>query len=151
MRRILREAVSLGVGRIILPVSDLGEKSYLSASLYTAGEYREILLDGAMQSGMTGVSATSVVQGVEEAIRLASADVHILLDNVFQGVALSQMDLRGRSVAIAIGPERGWSDRERRLFVESGYQPARLGSRILRTETAAVAGVAVALSAMGLM
>ena len=37
MRRILREAVSLGVGRMILPVSDLGEKSYLGASLYTEG------------------------------------------------------------------------------------------------------------------
>ena len=151
MRRILREAVSLGVERIILPVSDLGEKSYLAASLYTTGEYMEILIDGAMQSGRTGVSDTVIAKSVDEAVRLASADVCLLLDNVFQGVALSQMDLEGRSAVIAIGPERGWSDRERNVFLENGYQIASLGSRILRTETAAVAGVAVALSAMKLI
>ncbi len=151
MRRILREAVSLGVGRMILPVSDLGEKSYLEAGLYRSGEYEDILLDGAMQAGETGVSRVDIVRSVGEAIALAGSDVRILLDNISGGVALSETDLRGKSVALAIGPERGWSDRERRLFMESGFLPALLGSRILRTETAAVAGAAVALSSMGLL
>ena len=44
MRRILRETVSMGVRKLILPVSDLGEKSYLGSSLYTEGEYRKILI-----------------------------------------------------------------------------------------------------------
>ena len=55
MKRILREAVSLGVGRIILSGSDTGEKSYLSSNLYKTGEYREYLLDGAMQSAHAGL------------------------------------------------------------------------------------------------
>ena len=149
MRRILREAVSLGVGRMILPVSDLGEKSYLNASLYKDGEYRDILLDGAMQAGKTGVTDTVLASGVEEAIKLAGSDTLLLLDNVIGAVPLSEMDLRGKSVAVAIGPERGWSERERRVFLDSGFIPAILGSRILRTETAAVASVALALSRMG--
>ena len=149
MRRILREAVSLGVGRMILPVSDLGEKSYLNASLYKDGEYRDILLDGAMQAGKTGVTDTLLASGVEEAIKLADSDTLLLLDNVIGAVPLSEMDLRGKSVAIAIGPERGWSERERRVFLDSGFIPAIMGSRILRTETAAVASVALALSHMG--
>ena len=149
MRRILREAVSLGVSRMILPVSDLGEKSYLNASLYKDGEYREILIDGAMQAGRTGVPETVLAENVEEAVRIASADSYLLLDNAIGAVPLSGMDLRGRSVVVAVGPERGWSDRERRLFLDSGYTPTIMGNRILRTETAAVAAVALALSRMG--
>ena len=149
MRRILREAVSLGVSRMLLPVSDLGEKSYLNASLYRNGEYRDILIDGAMQSGMTGVPETAVLGSVEEAISKSCSDILLLLDNAIGAVPLSEMDLRGRSVTIAVGPERGWSGRERKLFLEAGFQPVLLGKRILRTETASVAGVALALSRMG--
>ncbi len=149
MRRILREAVSMGVGRILLPVSDLGEKSYLGASLYREEEYRGILLSGAMQSGMTGVSSVSVLPSLDQAIAQADGDELILLDNRAGAVSLSEAELRGRSVVLAIGPERGWSEREVGLFMEAGYRPMLLGSRILRTETAAVGGTMLALSRMG--
>ena len=149
MRRILREAVSLGVGRMILPVSDLGEKSYLGASLYTEGEYRRILLDGAMQAGATGVSDVELTPSLDEAVAKASGDARILLDNRAGASPLSDADLRGRSVVLAIGPERGWSQREVDIFLDAGYFPMLLGSRILRTETAAVGGTTLALSRMG--
>ena len=149
MRRILREAVSLGVERIVLPVSDLGEKSYLDASLYRDKEYEKILLDGAAQAGMTGVSSVMLCRSAEDAIKAVDADELILLDNAIGAVPLSGIDIKGKRVAIAVGPERGWSGRERALFLDSGYRSALLGSRILRTETAAVAGVALALSRMG--
>lgn len=148
MKRILREAVSLGVGRIILPVSELGEKSYLKSSLYTTDEYKEILLDGAMQAGFTGVSECLIVKSVREAISLVDDTEKLLLDNVIGAEPLSSLDLSGRSVTLAIGPERGWTQNERELYLSSGFKPCLLGSRILRTETAAVAGAAVALSRM---
>ena len=151
MRRILREAVSLGAARIILPITDLGEKSYSSSSLYTGGEYRKILLDGAMQAGKTGVSECIIVSGVEEAVEKVSSDALLLLDNVIGAENLSSMNLGGRSVTLAIGPERGWSAREREYFVEKGFRSTLLGSRILRTETAVSASLAVTLSRMGLL
>ena len=149
MRRILREAVSMGVSKMILPVSDLGEKSYLGSSLYTEGEYRKILIDGAMQSGMTGVSEVVITESLEEAMDNAEGDVKILLDNREGALSLSSADLAGKSVVLAIGPERGWSKREAGLFMKCGYSPMLLGSRILRTETAAVGGTLLALSRMG--
>ena len=149
MRRILREAVSIGIGRLILPVSDLGEKSYLSASLYKDGEYKDILLDGAMQSGFTGVSAVSITQSLDDAIAEADGDVKILLDNREGAMSLSEAVLAGKSVVLAIGPERGWSHREVGLFERAGYSPMLIGKRILRTETAAVGGTLLALSRMG--
>ena len=149
MRRILREAVSMGVRKLILPVSDLGEKSYLGASLYTEGEYENILLDGAMQSGFTGVSAVSITQSLDDAIAEADGDVKILLDNREGAMSLSEAVLAGKSVVLAIGPERGWSHREVGLFERAGYSPMLIGKRILRTETAAVGGTLLALSRMG--
>ena len=39
---------------------------------------------------------------------------------------------------IVIGPEGGWSDRERQLADQRGWQPVSLGDSILRSSTAAV-------------
>jgi 16S rRNA (uracil1498-N3)-methyltransferase len=47
------------------------------------------------------------------------------------------------SVAIAIGPEGGWSDTERERFAASGWLPASLGTGVLRAETATCAALAV--------
>ena len=155
MKRILREAVSLGVERIILTGSDTGEKSYLSSNLYKTGEYKEYLLDGAMQSAHAGIPEVLFADHANMAVRLvrenckADSDL-IMLDNVVGAIPLSSASV-GSSAVIAIGPERGWSDRERKLFQDSGFRPMLLGSRVLRTETACSAGVAVLLSRMGLL
>jgi 16S rRNA (uracil1498-N3)-methyltransferase len=152
MRRILREAVSLGVGRLVLVSTDTGEKSYAQAKLYEEGEYRSILIDGAMQSGCTGVSEVSFCASVGEAIAALSPEgERIVLDNKRVGEPLSTMTIAGRPVVLAIGGERGFSDRERDLFEEHGFRFATLGRRILRTETAVSAGLAVLLGRMGLL
>lgn len=44
-------------------------------------------------------------------------------------------------VALAIGPEGGWSPREEQLAEQAGWVTVTLGDTILRTTTAAVAGV----------
>ncbi len=155
MKRILREAVSLGVGRIILCGSDTGEKSYLSSNLYKTGEYLDYLMDGAMQSAHAGIPEVLFAETAYGAMKMAretspeDADF-IMLDNVVGAKSLSSSEV-GSYVVLAIGPERGWSDRERRHFSDNGYRPMLLGSRVLRTETACSAGVAVTLSRMGLL
>ncbi len=153
MRRILREAVSLGVGEIILASCDTGERSYQEAKLYESGEYRSILIDGAMQSGETGVPPVHFASSIEAAIaRAPDGGQPIVLDNKQAGSALSQMEIDGRrAVVLAIGGERGFSDREREIFASHGFRFATLGRRILRTETAVSAGVAVLLGRMGLL
>lgn len=50
-------------------------------------------------------------------------------------------------VVLAAGPEAGFSDEEERLLLRAGFNPVRLGPRILRTETAALAALA-ALNAL---
>ncbi|MDD2366460.1 MAG: 16S rRNA (uracil(1498)-N(3))-methyltransferase [Desulfuromonadaceae bacterium] len=47
------------------------------------------------------------------------------------------------SIVVAIGPEGGFDPLEVRHFSQHGYQPVSLGSRILRTETASIAILAI--------
>ncbi len=44
---------------------------------------------------------------------------------------------------LAIGPEGGWTPAEEQLAVDAGWQPVSLGPTILRTSTAAVAGLSL--------
>lgn len=47
----------------------------------------------------------------------------------------------GSSAAVCVGPEGGWSERERGQLLEVGCRVVDLGARTLRAETAAVAGL----------
>ena len=47
-----------------------------------------------------------------------------------------------KRVVLLAGPEGGFSDRERSMAVCAGFCPVRLGPRILRAETAALAALA---------
>ena len=45
-----------------------------------------------------------------------------------------------QNIWLVIGPEGGWASGEQRLFSEAGIEPVQMGSTILRSSTAAVAG-----------
>jgi 16S rRNA (uracil1498-N3)-methyltransferase len=45
-------------------------------------------------------------------------------------------------IALAVGPEGGFSPREVSLFLAAGWRPLLMGNTVLRTETAAIYGIA---------
>ena len=49
-------------------------------------------------------------------------------------------------LALAFGPEGGWTPEELKQFEDAGWKPASLGQTILRAETAAIAAAAVTFS-----
>jgi 16S rRNA (uracil1498-N3)-methyltransferase len=49
-----------------------------------------------------------------------------------------------RPLGLAIGPEGGWAAEELHLFTKAGWVAASLGDTILRSETAAIAALAIA-------
>jgi 16S rRNA (uracil1498-N3)-methyltransferase len=55
---------------------------------------------------------------------------------------LRDLDPPARTLVMLSGPEGGFSPEEERAAEEAGFLPVRLGPRILRTETAAVAALA---------
>jgi 16S rRNA (uracil1498-N3)-methyltransferase len=73
---------------------------------------------------------------------LAAAGPTVCLDPA----AASPLDPAGRGPAgLLVGPEGGWSTRELAFFAALGLASARLGPRLLRVETAAVAAAAILL------
>ena len=50
---------------------------------------------------------------------------------------------------LAVGPEGGWSERDRAVLEAVGFKGLRLGPRILRTETAGIAAIAALQSRFG--
>lgn len=52
-------------------------------------------------------------------------------------------------MALAIGGERGWSAEERHALRQQGFTLAHLGERVLRTETAVVAALAILKAKLG--
>jgi RsmE family RNA methyltransferase len=81
--------------------------------------------------------------------RRAAVPLLIAADNVRPEGAISRMASTKRPVVLAIGSERGWSDRERDMFEEAGFLRLSMGSRALRTETACVAATVLAIEKIG--
>ncbi|KAL3772459.1 hypothetical protein ACHAW5_007314 [Stephanodiscus triporus] len=53
------------------------------------------------------------------------------------------------SAILAVGPERGWTDNEARVFVdECGFESATLGGSILRVDAAVVVGLGIVSAAL---
>ncbi len=81
-------------------------------------------------------SARAPMDSAERLLLLPSAE-HELVRWLRSWTGQSQL-------ALLIGPEGGLDAKEREAIVAAGFQTARLGSRMLRFETAAIAAVAVA-------
>jgi 16S rRNA (uracil1498-N3)-methyltransferase len=81
-----------------------------------------------------------------------AADLRIVLTETEREVQLTEM-LQARpesqSLALAIGPEGGWTPDELQTFEQAGWAGASLGGTILRAETAAIASLAIARAEIG--
>ena len=157
-RDILRDATTLGVAAMHFVVTDKGERSYADSTLWTSGEWRRQLVTGAEQAFDTRLPEITHGRTMLEAIgSLPPRSERLALDPYEAQVALSAGVFRcsGRevetpAVALAFGPERGWSDAERAALRGTGFTLVHLGRRVLRLETAVVAAVALVKAASGL-
>ena len=145
-RKILGEAAALGVASIRFFPSEKGEPGYASSTLWSSGEWRRHLVDGAAQAFDTRLPDVFHDGGLAESLaRLPAGCPGIALDNYEATRRLAPNS--GRPLALAFGPERGWSAAERDLLRHRGFELAHLGRRVLRTETAVVAALAVVKAA----
>ena len=153
IRRLLRDLSSLGVEAVDLVGTDLGEKSYRDTRLLDDGGARAALIEGAVQSRDVTVPELNVFATLDRWLRERPCEdgkaLLVAADNVrpMGGMSLAASG-KGRAV-LAIGPERGWSDRERELLESTGFLRLSMGSRALRTETACLAAVVLTLEKIG--
>ena len=80
---------------------------------------------------------------------LPSGGLRLILDPEGE-LALATLARRSdANVVLAVGPEGGWSPRDREQLRAGGFRGLRLGPRILRTETAGLAAIAALQARFG--
>ena len=158
--RILKDLTSLGVRRILLAATDLGEKSYAESTIFRERDFRRPLLEGAEQAGSPRLPEVGVFESLKAALEALPAPQPAgsrwTLDPYrSEGPAGSLLRMTPAfapaTITLAVGSERGWTDRELDSLAAAGFGFASLGDRILRTETACTVAVALALAALGLV
>jgi 16S rRNA (uracil1498-N3)-methyltransferase len=131
---------------VILPViARRTEKHLAQAAEKRAERWRRIAHEAAQQSRRLAAPQIASPQKLGDALQ-CEAEMKIVLAENERGAMLSEI-LRSRevhSLALAVGPEGGWTQEELSEFGRAGWIAASLGETILRAETAAIAALAVA-------
>jgi len=145
----VRKAVELGVGEIwpVLAESSVARpKGDRAASRIE--HWRRVAISACEQCGRNRLPVVHPI-GAAKDYRNNEADVLKILLSPASECAFSKFigERGAHRVVLAAGPEAGFSAEEEDAFLRSGFVPLRLGARILRTETAALAALA-ALNAL---
>jgi len=141
---IVEKAVELGVdGVVLVPSARSVVQLDGPRSDRRVHRLREIVVAACCQCGRNRLpdvrAASTLPQGLESA--LARDGRGLILDPHAAGSAAPELPSTTHRVALAVGPEGGFDETERGLALRLGYDPIRLGPRVLRTETAGLAGV----------
>lgn len=152
-KRIFKDCTTMGIESLWITATEKGEKSYLQSNLMTDGNYLPFLIDGAQQGVTTYIPDMKKFYTLGKCLEtLPEGTEKIVLHNYefdfdFQSWQYDREE--GKRVILAVGSERGWSEREIELFKTFGFKVIKMGSRVLRTETACAAGIALVLHKMG--
>ena len=108
--------------------------------------WRQVAISACEQCGRSQVPLIHPPVLLADWIKQARADLKLVLHPVAQPL---ESHAKPASLAFLIGPEGGLTDAEVELSHSAGFLPARLGPRVLRTETAPVVALAVAQQLWG--
>ncbi len=150
MDLILQKATELGVAGIVPVFADRTEVRLDGDRLdKRMAHWRSVVVSACEQSGRARIPELAPARGlVEAAASLAANALKLTLDpqgaHRFDTLAAPQTD-----IVVAIGPEGGWSEKDRIALRDSGFAGLRLGPRVLRTETAGLAAIAALQAKFG--
>jgi 16S rRNA (uracil1498-N3)-methyltransferase len=109
--------------------------------------WQRVVIAACEQSGRNRVPEVLAPVPLEEYCRKVRPATALLLSPEAQlGLRAAAASLRG-AATLAAGPEAGFTAAEEAMLAQAGFVPVRLGPRVLRTETAALAALA-ALNAL---
>lgn len=150
MDLILQKATELGVAAIV-PVNS--DRSEVKLDAERAGKrvmhWRSVVVSACEQSGRATVPTVAAPAALADAARTIDATLKLTLDPEGEHRLAPMLAPSPASVAIAIGPEGGWSPRDRQVLHTAGFSGLRLGPRVLRTETAGLAAIATLQARFG--
>eukprot|EP00434_Breviolum_minutum_P003397 symbB.v1.2.002987.t2/scaffold159.1/size291531/6 len=153
LERLLPRVAQLGVGHVILCNASKVDARYFRSHVMEPEYLRKFLalgLAGAEDPMMPTITVEPNLQDLLEAGRLqqiipgkvSRVVAHPMPLNDEESVAATTEEWD--QVLIAIGPEAGWEESELEMFAAADFRAVSLGPRILRSEVATVAALALA-------
>jgi 16S rRNA (uracil1498-N3)-methyltransferase len=146
----LEKATELGAAKIVPLAAARSEKALVAAAAKRAERWEKILFESAQQSRCLRAPTLGPVCSPKEAFTSEKNALRILLSEraedpslrtVLEVAPVKLSSTTAGVVAIAVGPEGGWTEEEFRAAESSDFRAATIGSNILRAETAAIAGL----------
>ncbi|MGM0517489.1 MAG: 16S rRNA (uracil(1498)-N(3))-methyltransferase [Pseudomonadota bacterium] len=145
MDLVIQKAVELGV-TAIAPVETVRSVLELKGKRAEKREarWRQIMINACEQCGRDTLPAIEPIRPLDEALAATDAPIRLVLDpRADQPLARLREQPRPEGVALLVGPEGGFTENEVARAVEHDFRALSLGPRVLRAETAAIAGVTV--------
>lgn len=148
MEWAIEKCTELGVAQIMPVIAQRTEPHLAAASVKRVERWQRLVNQASEQSRRT--SPPQILAALKshdlakipgnQRILLSELENELMLkDAVQDGVETEQ-------IVIAVGPEGGWTENELEIFRTCGWTSASLGGTILRTETAAIAALAILIS-----
>ncbi|MEM9530621.1 MAG: 16S rRNA (uracil(1498)-N(3))-methyltransferase [Pseudomonadota bacterium] len=146
----LQKATELGATQLA-PV--LTERTQVRLSADRAARrlkhWQGVVIQACEQSGRSFVPHVHPLQPLASAWALADRSFEVRLVLAPDGQPLGAEPGLARQVALAVGPEGGFTEAELEQAKAHGYSVTRLGPRVLRTETAGPAALAAVQTLWG--
>lgn len=103
--------------------------------------WQQISISACEQSGRNLVPQINELMGLQQWLSCTEAECRLVLHH--RADTVPEQQNAPASVALLIGPEGGLSETEIAAAEQAGYQSLRLGPRVMRTETAPLAALAI--------
>ena len=151
----LEKATELGVARLTPVLARRTDKHLAQAAGKRVERWRKIVREASQQSRRSNMPEVDAPVTLQAALGLVTAPHKVLLAETEQNHTLAaalaahraaraqETAQAGDTLALAIGPEGGWAPEEFGVFEAQGWTRVTLGPRVLRAETAALAGLAI--------
>lgn len=149
----LQKSVELGVNEIY-PITTQHISIHLDAARAQKklAHWQGVVNSACEQSGrdvVPEVHELASLQSCVEKISAADNQTMLVLDHR-ASITLNQVSLKSNNrIIMVVGPEGGLSDEERDWLADKGFTAVAMGPRVLRTETVALAAIAVMQSLWG--
>ncbi len=146
MDHVVQKTTELGAAAIVPLLCERGIVRLDDRRAAARLEHWQRVAAGACrQCGRNRLPQIAPINAIEDWLAAPPAGLRLVLtpdaSDGLTGLARPGSDaMTVTAVTILVGPEGGLSDRETQAVAAAGFRPVRLGPRILRTETAAVAG-----------
>lgn len=151
MDLVLQKATELGVARIV-PVQTTRSVVRLErdAAARKSQHWQGIAVAACEQCGRARLPAVEAPESLAAWLAGPAAEgvTRLQLDPAASR-SLVQAAAGATTVELLVGPEGGLDDAERDAAAAAGYLPCTLGPRVLRSETAAIAAIAVLQAVAG--